>query len=87
MSDCKHYLNGVCLIQVHHNPTDQQCAECKFYLGETRGAGDVVHNVAKAVGADKVAKLVENVTGKDCGCGKRRAKLNKMFPKKERGNE
>lgn len=83
MSKCKHYKEPRCLLNIYKEPTEKQCAECKWYMGDTRGAGDVVHKVAKAVGADKVAKVVESVTGKDCGCGKRRAKLNEMFPKKD----
>jgi|TARA_R100000479_G_scaffold148924_1_gene84464 hypothetical protein len=44
------------------------------------GLGDTVEKVAKAIGADKVAKVYEKVTGNDCGCGKRRDTLNRVFP-------
>jgi hypothetical protein len=35
---------------------------------------------AKATGIEAVAKQVEHVTGKPCGCGGRRAALNRMMP-------
>jgi len=47
------------------------------------GAGDVVQAVAKATGIEAVVKTVEKVTGKDCGCDKRREALNKAIPFKE----
>ncbi len=47
------------------------------------GAGDVVQAVAKATGIEAVVKTVEKVTGKDCGCNKRREALNKAIPFKE----
>jgi len=40
------------------------------------GLGDVVEKVTKATG---IKKMVETFTdGKDCGCGKRKEKLNKI---------
>ena len=42
-----------------------------------KGAGDLVEQVTKRTG---IKSLVEKVTGKDCGCGKRRDKLNKLVP-------
>ena len=50
-----------------------------------RGLGDVVEATAKAVGADKVARAYTKVTGKDCGCAKRRDTLNERFPFKNQG--
>jgi hypothetical protein len=47
-------------------------------MGKVRGMGDVVANIAKATGIDKVAKFFEEKTGKDCGCKGRQDKLNKM---------
>mgnify|MGYP003140937047 FL=1 len=47
---------------------------------KSRGFGDTVEKVAKAIGADKVAKAYEKATGNDCGCGKRRDTLNRVFP-------
>jgi hypothetical protein len=45
-------------------------------MGKVRGMGDVVANIAKATGIDKVAKFFEEKTGKDCGCKGRQEKMN-----------
>jgi len=45
-----------------------------------RGLGDVVESFTKKTGIKKAVGAVERVTEKPCGCGKRRASLNKMFP-------
>lgn len=42
-----------------------------------KGAGDLVEEVTKRTG---IKSLVEKVTRKDCGCGKRRDRLNKLLP-------
>jgi hypothetical protein len=47
---------------------------------ESKGFGDTVEKIAKAVGADKIAKAYEKATGNDCGCGKRKDTLNRVFP-------
>ncbi len=44
---------------------------------KARGLGDTVERVFKKTGIDKVAKFI---LGEDCGCDKRRDKLNEMFP-------
>jgi len=45
---------------------------------KSKGLGDSIEKITKATGikyaVDKAMK------GKDCGCGKRKDKLNKMFP-------
>lgn len=38
--------------------------------------GDVIEEAAKIIGADKVAKAVERVTKKPCGCAQRKQRLN-----------
>lgn len=43
----------------------------------SEGLGDTLEKVFKATGIDKVAKWI---AGEDCGCDKRKEKLNKMFP-------
>ncbi len=45
-----------------------------------KGAGGVIHKITKATGVKQVVDKVAAKTGKDCGCGKRREKLNNMFP-------
>jgi len=44
------------------------------------GLGDVVELAAEVTGLKKVAKAVSKATGIDCGCGRRRDKLNKLMP-------
>ena len=47
---------------------------------KSKGLGDTVEKMAKAVGADRVAQAFGKTTGKDCGCDKRRDTLNRIFP-------
>jgi hypothetical protein len=56
------------------------CETCEHYRGPSRGLGDVVAKVAQATG---VAAAVKAVVGEGCGCGKRRAALNRAVPFKE----
>ncbi|MDW7643457.1 MAG: hypothetical protein SCI25_00280 [Desulfuromonadales bacterium] len=45
-----------------------------------RGLGDTVAAITQATGLDKLAHLYTRVTGKDCGCKRRQALLNKLVP-------
>lgn len=56
---------------------------------ESEGLGDTVAKFTEATGLDKIAKTLSKAIGKDdCGCERRREKLNKMVPyKKEKGHE
>jgi hypothetical protein len=45
---------------------------------KSKGLGDSVEKFTKATG---IKKIVEKVNP-DCGCGKRKDKLNKIFPYK-----
>jgi hypothetical protein len=48
---------------------------------ESKGLGDTIAKMTHAIGLDKVAENVVKAVGKeDCGCNKRRQKLNDMFP-------
>jgi hypothetical protein len=48
---------------------------------ESKGLGDTIAKITNAVGLDKVAEAVAKTIGKeDCGCNKRKQKLNDMFP-------
>ncbi len=53
----------------------------------SEGLGDTVAKVTNALGIDKLAERVAQLAGKeDCGCNKRREKLNELFPyNKEEG--
>jgi len=46
----------------------------------SRGLGDTVEKITTATGVKAVVDTVSKVTGKDCGCNKRKDKLNKLFP-------
>jgi hypothetical protein len=50
-------------------------------MKKSKGFGDTIEKITKATG---IKKVVDKITGnKDCGCGKRKDKLNKMFPYKK----
>jgi len=57
---------------------DAACAACPKYAGPSRGLGDTVAKLAEATGIAAVARTVERVTGRPCGCAQRRAALNKL---------
>lgn len=46
---------------------------------KSKGLGDSIEKFTKATG---IKKIVEAIPG-DCGCSKRRDKLNKAFPYKK----
>lgn len=43
----------------------------------SRGLGDTLARLSQASGAAQFVKLVKHVTGRDCGCQKRREALNR----------
>jgi hypothetical protein len=47
---------------------------------KSRGLGDTIEKFTKATGIKKAVDAVANATGKDCGCGKRKDSLNRIFP-------
>ena len=47
---------------------------------ESKGLGDTVEKFTKATGIKAVVEKVAKATGKDCGCGKRKDTLNRVFP-------
>ena len=46
----------------------------------SKGLGDTIEKITTATGIKKVVEAVSKATGKDCGCAKRREKLNQTFP-------
>ena len=44
---------------------------------KSKGLGDTIAKITEATGIDKLVKFV---AGEDCGCDKRKEKLNKLFP-------
>ena len=49
---------------------------------ESKGLGDSIEKITTATGVKKVVEKISAVTGKECGCKKRRDFLNKKFPYK-----
>ena len=48
---------------------------------ESKGLGDTIEKITEVTG---IKKAVEKITGDDdCGCGKRKEKLNKILPYKK----
>ena len=51
---------------------------------KSKGLGDSIEKITKATGLDSLAQMGASLLGKkDCGCNKRKEKLNKMFPYKK----
>lgn len=46
----------------------------------SKGLGDTIEKITTATGIKKVVDTVAKVTGRDCGCGKRKDTLNRVFP-------
>lgn len=44
------------------------------------GLGDLVEAVTTVTGIKAATEAVSKATGKDCGCGRRRDKLNELVP-------
>ena len=48
---------------------------------KSKGLGDTIQKILKVIG---IKKVVDKITGKkDCGCDKRKEKLNETFPYKK----
>lgn len=78
---CKNHDGTGCSLGLYGGrPSPGVCSICRSYDGPPRGVGDVVHAVARFTGAARVAKAVESMTGKPCGCSERRAALNAAVP-------
>lgn len=48
-----------------------------------KGLGDTIHNFTTRTGIARAVNKISEVTGKDCGCAKRREALNNKFPYKQ----
>ena len=51
-----------------------------IFMKKSKGLGDSIEKITKATGIKKVVDTVSKATGKDCGCGKRKDTLNRLFP-------
>jgi hypothetical protein len=62
--------------------TEQQTEETT-QTQQSEGLGDTIAKITNTLGLDKLAEQVAQSMGKeDCGCNKRRRKLNDLFPYK-----
>ena len=52
-------------------------------MTKSKGLGDSIEKFTKATG---IKKVVDTVTGKDCGCGARKNALNEKFPYNPKGS-
>tara|TARA_R100000152_G_C6696894_1_gene127230 strand:+ start:57 stop:233 length:177 start_codon:yes stop_codon:yes gene_type:complete len=50
---------------------------------KSKGLGDTIEKITTATGIKSAIGKLHKVTGRDCGCNKRKEKLNKMFPYKK----
>ena len=51
---------------------------------KSRGLGDSIEKITQATGIKNVVNKVTKAVGvEDCGCGKRRDTLNRVFPYKK----
>ena len=68
-------------------PKDKRTKEYKEWKANhekaSNGLGDQVEKITKATGIKKAVDTVFDKLGKDCGCDKRKEKLNELFPSKK----
>lgn len=48
----------------------------------SKGLGDTIEKITTATGIKSVVDTIADITGKDCGCNKRKELLNEKFPYK-----
>ena len=53
-----------------------------FVVMKSKGLGDTIEKLTTATGVKRIVDKISKATGKDCGCGKRKEKLNKAMPYK-----
>ena len=75
---CDHLVDGRCgQLLFGGTPSARQCESCNRYSGPDRGLGDKVHRAIVTI----AGKRVEKMSG--CGCGRRRAALNRLSQNKD----
>lgn len=53
---------------------------------KAQGLGDTIEQITEATGIKKVVETFSKVTGIDCGCEERKAKLNNLIPYRRKVN-
>ncbi len=70
--------------ELYYESLDKRTKEYKEWVAsknnQSEGLGDTIEKITEATG---IKKAVEFIAGKDCGCDKRKEKLNKLFPYKK----
>ena len=65
-------------------PKDKRTRRYKEWVAKfensTTGLGDTVEKITKATGIKAVVDKVFDAFGQDCGCDKRKEKMNKLYP-------
>lgn len=51
---------------------------------KSKGLGDTIEKFTSSTGIKKIVDNAAKAVGKDCGCGARKDKLNKIFPYKNK---
>jgi hypothetical protein len=60
-------------------------ADAKKHRPQARGLGDTVERMLNVLGIGPVAKkVIHRITGKPCGCDRRRDQLNRLLPYRKR---
>lgn len=68
------------LIKVGKDYHVYAAVDAKNATTKSRGLGDTIEKITTRTGIKAVVDKISKATGKDCGCSKRRDKLNKAFP-------
>jgi hypothetical protein len=91
--DCNIIGGGCCSLGLYGGqPSLGVCNNCpkrveltifgkiKKSINKIKGMGDVVEKITEATGIKKRVEKIAKESGKSCGCGKRKEKLNKILP-------
>jgi len=70
--------------ELYYESLDKRTKEYKEWVAsqdnQSEGLGDTIEKITEATGIKKAVKFI---AGKDCGCGRRKEKLNELFPYKK----
>lgn len=78
---------GVMTVEDKKRSFWASAAEAMWRWFGWKGAGDAFEAFTAATGVKAVFGLTEKVTGKPCGCKKRKEAMNRAMPFKRRGTE
>ena len=70
--------------ELYYESLDRRTKEYKEWVAsqdnQSEGLGDTIEKITEATGIKKAVKFI---AGEDCGCDKRKEKLNELFPYKK----